>query len=428
MGRDVMDMALPSLQLPWVQAALGLAVLLLVSLLLQWIARALFTRGLAPIREFADPRISSVLLHPGVLKRAAQIVPSLAVQAGVRFVPELSERVTATIHNLAAAVTVLCVARLLFKMLDVALVAHAERHQAEGVDRAKSIKAWVQLGQLLIVLAAVVIMIAALAGTSPLIVLSGFGALSAVLMLVFQDTIKSFVAGVLVERNDMLRVGDWMEMPQAGADGAVIDIALNTVKVQNWDKTIVTVPTWRLMTESFKNWRGMSESGGRRIKRSLMLDAGTIHFLDEDEIERLSRIALIADYMRDRDAALHEARRAQRRELGEILAEVPANQRRLTNIGTFRAYVVAYLHAHPRVHPGMMRMARLMQPTPQGVPLEVYCFTATTAWVEYESIQSDIFDHLMAILPEFGLRAFQSPSDAGMQHAMRGWQPERLGS
>ena len=403
-----------SLDTPWVQALIGLAALGVLALGLQGLARVLLTRWLARLGTGAG--WGAVLLHPGVLRRAAQIVPTLVVQLGVRFVPGLAERPAAVIQNVAAALTVLCVARLLSKMLDVALDAHDAHHASAAEGR--SIKAWVQLGQLLIVIAAVVVMIAALADKSPLIVLSGFGALSAVLMLVFQDTIKSFVAGLLIERNDLMRVGDWIEVPQAGADGAVIDIALNAVRVQNWDKTIVTVPTWRLMSESFKNWRGMQESGGRRIKRALMLDAGTIGFLQDADIERLARIALIADYLRGKREAVDAAHQAQARALGEALAQVPANQRRLTNLGTFRAYVAAYLRAHPGVHPGMTQMVRQLQPTAQGVPLELYCFTNTTAWVDYEAIQSDIFDHLMAILPEFGLRAFQSPSDAGIQRAM----------
>lgn len=406
-----------SLQTPWVQALAGLALLLALAWLLQWLAQVLLTRGLARLGLAAQSGLATVLLHPGVLHRAAQIVPTLVVQLGVRYVPGLAERPAAVIANVAAALTVLCVARLLFRMLDVTLEAHGER-RAGAVADGRSIKAWVQLGQLVVAVAAVVVMIAALADKSPLIVLSGFGALSAVLMLVFQDTIRSFVAGLQIERNDLLRVGDWMEMPQAGADGAVIDIALNIVRVQNWDKTIVTVPTWRLMSESFKNWRGMTESGGRRIKRALMLDASTIRFLDDGDIARLGRVALIADYLADKREAVRAAHAARVAELGEALAGVPANQRRLTNIGTFRAYVVAYLRAHPGIHAGMSLMVRQLQPTAQGVPLELYCFTNTTAWVEYEGIQSDIFDHLMAILPEFGLGAFQSPSDAGVRLAL----------
>ena len=401
-----------SLETPWVQALVGLAVLLLFALLLQWVARVLFTRGLGRLSLATQSGLTAVLLHPKVLQRAAQVVPTLVVQFGVSAVPGLAERPATLIANVAAALTVLCVARLLSKMLDVSLDVPIEgRRSAAG----RSNKAWVQLGQLVVGITAVVVMIAALADKSPLIVLSGFGAMSAVLMLVFQDTIRSFVAGLQIEHNDLLRVGDWMEMPQTGADGAVIDIALNTIRVQNWDKTIVTVPTWRLMTESFKNWRGMTESGGRRIKRSLMLDASTIRFLDEAEVDRLARVALIASYLADKREAVRVAHETRIAELGDALAEVPTNRRRLTNIGTFRAYVVAYLRAHPGIHDGMALMVRQLQPTAQGVPLELYCFTNTTVWAEYEGIQSDIFDHLLAILPEFGLCAFQQPTDAGIR-------------
>lgn len=396
-----------SLNQAWVQAALGLGALLLVSYIGQWVARHILARGLARLGAGQRPWILQVLLHPDVLDRAAQIVPTLIVQLGIRFVPHLPAPVATVIGNVAAALTVLCVARTLFRMLSTVLLVHD--HSSEGQTR--SIKSFVQLAQLLVGVAAVVIMIASLADKSPLIVLSGFGAMSAVLMLIFQDTIKSFTAGVLVEGNDLMRVGDWVEMPQADADGEVIDIALNTVKIQNWDMTIVTIPTWRFMSESFKNWRGMSDSGGRRIKRTLMIDAGSIRFLNDEEIDHMGRIALIADYVAEKENALQVSRSLTASKLGKLASE-PANQRRLTNIGTFRQYAAAYLRASSSIHKDMTLMVRMMQPTPQGVPMEIYCFTTTTEWVAYEGIQSDIFDHLLAILPEFGLRAFQSPGGA----------------
>ncbi len=386
----------------------------LLAWLVQLLTQLVLMRGVARLGRAMEPTgLAAVLLDRAVLRRVAQIVPALVLLIGTRFVPYLPATLATVIENVAAALIVLLIARALFKMLDVALHVH-DRHG----DAARSIKAYVQMGQLVVAIAAIVIMIAALADKSPLIVLSGFGAMSAVLMLVFQDTIKSFAAGLQIEGNDMLRVGDWIEVPQAGADGAVIDIALNTVKVQNWDKTIVTIPTWKLMSESFKNWRGMQESGGRRIKRTLMLDAGSIHFLNDQQIERLGRIELIAGYVKEKADAVKISRAMKLRELGEVLGRVPANQRRLTNIGTFRAYVQAYLKANSGIHPDMTLMVRMLQPTPEGVPLELYCFTNTTVWVDYEAIQSDIFDHLLAILPEFDLRAFQSPSDAGLRDAL----------
>lgn len=212
----------------------------------------------------------------------------------------------------------------------------------------------------------------------------------------------------------MLRVGDWIEMPQLNADGFAIDISLHTVKVQNWDRTITTIPTWRLISESFKNWRGMFESGGRRIKRSLYLDQTSVRFMDEREREELRRFALIDAYLDRKHQELEEFN-------GRLLAEGkdPINTRRVTNIGTFRAYVQAYLEAHPGINAEMLLLVRQLQPGPTGLPLEIYCFTANTAWVVHESVQADIFDHLYAILPRFGLRVFQQPSGEDVRRALK---------
>ena len=242
--------------------------------------------------------------------------------------------------------------------------------------------------------------------------------MSAVLMLVFKDTILSFTAGVQLSGNDMLRVGDWLQMDQVGADGAVVDMALNTVKIRNWDNTITTIPTWRLMSESFKNWRGMSESGGRRIKRSLMVDHSTVRFLTDNEIRELYEIALLRPYLASKVEEITAYNQNFAKRAPDMAHEV-VNLRKLTNVGTFRAYVNAYLQAHPRLRKDMTLMARMMEATVNGTPLEIYAFTATTAWTEYETIQGDIFDHLMAILPEFGLRAFQNPSGNDIKVGLR---------
>jgi miniconductance mechanosensitive channel len=229
--------------------------------------------------------------------------------------------------------------------------------------------------------------------------------MSAVLMLIFKDTILGFVAGVQLSSNDLLRVGDWIEMPQLNADGDVIDIALHTIKVRNWDNTVTSIPSWRLMSEPYRNWRGMQESGGRRIKRALHIDAASVHFLDEAQTARLARLRLLADYLPGKIRDVAQWNQA----LGEAGA-LPANRRRLTNLGTFRAYVQAYLDSHPRIHRGLSCMVRQLDSAAQGIPLEVYCFTATTAWAEYEGIKADIFEHLFALLPEFGLALYQQPS------------------
>lgn len=247
--------------------------------------------------------------------------------------------------------------------------------------------------------------ISILMGKSVLILLSGLGAVSAVMMLVFKDPILGLVAGIQLSANNMLTIGDWLEMPKFGADGDVVDISLTTVKVRNWDKTITTIPTYALISDSFKNWRGMSESGGRRIKRSLYLEISSVRFLNNDEVRQLHKIKLLSPYLNDKSREIKHYNSKLARELS-----APVNDRRLTNLGTLRAYMVAYLKNHPRIHQQMTLMVRQLAPGPDGLPMEVYAFTNTTAWGEYEGIQSDIFDHFFAILPEFGIRAHETPT------------------
>ncbi|MCU6183844.1 mechanosensitive ion channel family protein [Citrobacter cronae] len=249
-----------------------------------------------------------------------------------------------------------------------------------------------------------ILIISLLIGQSPAILISGLGAMAAVLMLVFKDPILGLVAGIQLSANDMLKLGDWLEMPKYGADGAVIDIGLTTVKVRNWDNTITTIPTWSLVSDSFKNWSGMSASGGRRIKRSISIDATSIHFLDEDERQRLHKAHLLKPYLTTRHQEIDE--------WNQLLdaPESVLNHRRMTNIGTFRAYLNEYLRHHPRIRKDMTLMVRQLAPDDHGLPIEIYAFTNTVVWLEYESIQADIFDHIFAVIEEFGLRIHQSPT------------------
>lgn len=406
----------------WLQSTLALAALLLGAGVLQWVLRATLGRLLERLGRKAGGPLA-VFLHRDVLRSVSFVVLPLVTHIGVRFVPRLPEMAKRVIENVALALTVLVVARTLLCALDAVLAVYAQRAAEHGRARPRSVKMYVQFGQLFVWLAAFVIVIAVLSDKSPLIVLSGFGAMSAVVLFIFQDTIRSFVAGMQIENNDILRVGDWIEMPQADADGFVIDVALNTVKVQNWDKTIVAIPTWKLMSESFKNWRGMSESGGRRIKRALQIDANSVRFLTDEEIVRLSQIKFLSSYMQEKHTAVRISRAMVMSELGEDMGSVPLNQLRLTNIGTYRAYVQRYLEVHHFIRKDMWLLARMMDPTETGVPIEVYCYANTTNLEEYEAIQSDIFDHLLAILPEFGLRVFQGPSDNGLRDALAMWQP-----
>ena len=247
-----------------------------------------------------------------------------------------------------------------------------------------------------------ILIISLLLGQSPAILISGLGAM--VLMLVFKDPILGLVAGIQLSANDMLKLGDWLEMPKYGADGAVTDIGLTTVKVRNWDNTITTIPTWSLVSDSFKNWSGMSASGGRRIKRSINIDTTSVHFLDEQEQQRLIQARLLKPYMDSR----HEEITLWNQQHGS--GESVLNLRKMTNIGTFRAYLNEYLRNHPRIRKDMTLMVRQLAPDNNGLPIEIYAFTNTVVWAEYESIQADIFDHIFAVVEEFGLRIHQSPT------------------
>lgn len=379
----------------------SLLLLVLLSWLANWLTKNILVRAVSKAFN-ATPFAQNALQRDfGIIARLANVVPALVLAAGVGLIEGLPHLVVEVVRNVSNAFIVLTIAMSLSNVLTMVNSLYERRPDS----KTKPIKGYIQLLKIIVYTVAFVLMVAMLIDRSPLILLSGMGAMMAVLLLIFQDTILSVVASVQIASNDVIRVGDWVEMPQLNADGDVIDIALHTVKIQNWDRTITTIPTRRFMTDPFKNWRGMQQSGGRRIKRSLMIDQQSVRFLTPEERAHLDRFRLLKDYLAEKDRdikAWNEALKEQGKE--------PVNTRRITNLGTFRAYVQRYLQSHPRVHQGMIQMVRQMPPTPDGLPLEVYCFTNTVVWVEYESIQSDIFDHLFAILPEFGLRMYQHPS------------------
>ncbi|WOE81144.1 mechanosensitive ion channel family protein [Pseudomonas protegens] len=411
-------------QHPLLHAGIGLALLLVIALVLGRVARYLVLHAVRLLGRQPSLHWLNDLRHNKVFHRLAQMTPSLVIQFGLHLVPELSKTSLLFLGNLAMAFTILFQLLALSALLNALLDIYARTEHA----RTRSIKGYVQLAKMVLYVFGAIIIVATLIDRSPLLLLSGLGAMSAVILLVYKDTLLSFVASVQLTSNDMLRVGDWIEMPQVGADGDVVDITLHTVKVQNFDKTIVSIPTWRLMSESFKNWRGMQQSGGRRIKRSLYIDASGVRFLHDEEEQRLSKVRLLTDYIGRKQAELKSWNEAQ----GNVAA-LSANRRRMTNIGTFRAYALAYLKSHPEIQPNMTCMVRQMQTTAQGIPLEIYCFTRTTAWVDYERIQGDIFDYLLAVMPEFGLNLYQQPSGtdlrAGLLPAIAGAshipQPEK---
>ena len=394
---------------PWTETAAWLAILAAVSAFVNFVVKRALVEASSRIlaglngaaREFGGS---------SVIPRLANAGPALVVSAWIMSVPGLPESAALVVRNVSNAFIILCVA-----MAGAAGADLFDRlwHRKAG-PTGRSVRGYVQVGKILLYGIAAILMVAAVLDRSPMILLSGLGAMAAVLILVFQDTLLSLVAGIQISSTDMVRVGDWIEMPSQNADGDVIEIALHTVKVQNWDKTVTTIPIRKLVTDSFKNWRGMQESGGRRIKRAIFLDQTSIRFLKQDDYEKLASFGHLETYLEKKRAELAE----WNAKLGER-ANVPANTRRSTNIGTLRAYLENYLRSHPGIHQAMTIMVRQLPPGPEGLPLEIYCFTNTTAWAAYEGIQADIFDHILSILPEFDLRVFQNPSGQDIRELSR---------
>lgn len=408
MEADLTDLSLFMDTYPLVPTLLAISALVLAALFANYVVKVLLLRLVDRfIGQTAYGRDAELRQHD-VIKRLANIMPALVVAAGIAIVPGLPLIAVTVVTNVASAFILLTMALALGEALNIVDTVYHRRPSA----RRRPIKGYLQVGKIAIYVIAAVLIIATLVDQSPLILLSGLGAMAAVLILVFQDTLLGLVAGVQISSTDMVRVGDWIEAPGQHADGEVIEIALHTVKVQNWDKTITTVPIRKLVTEPFRNWRPMQESGGRRIKRSLYLDQNSIGFLDECDIARLSKFRWLEQYLTTKSSEIA----AWNQSIGDM-ATIPANTRRTTNIGTFRAYVEAYLRGNSGVHQGMTLMVRQLPPGSDGLPIEIYCFTNTVAWVGYESIQADIFDHLYAILPEFRLRVFQSPAGSDLTNA-----------
>ena len=271
--------------------------------------------------------------------------------------------------------------------------------------RDRPLKGLLQTVQVILFFIGGIIIVSILIDKSPMVLLTGLGASAAVLMLVFKDSIMGFVSGIQLSANNMLRVGDWIQMPKYGAYGTVIEVTLNTVKVRNWDNTITTIPPYALVSDSFQNWRGMQESGGRRIKRSIRIDMNSVKFCTPEMLAKYKKIQLLKDYIEETEKVIED----YNKEHG-IDNSILVNGRRQTNLGVFRAYLTNYLKSLPTVNQDLTCMVRQLQPTEQGIPLELYFFSAIKAWVPYEGVQADVFDHVLAIIPEFDLHVFQNPT------------------
>ena len=372
------------------------AVVIIFSALLYLISSRVILRAISMFFQKTSTEFDDVLIEKKVFNRLPLLIPLIFFYnfKNILSWPDIFDRVLFSM-----------IAVIFISFLNAFLNALNQMHVKSSFSQKFSIKSYVQVAKLLVGIFGFIIVIAILTGRSPVYFLSGIGALTAVLLLVFKDTILSLVSSVQISSNDLFKVGDWIEAPQFGADGDVIDIALHSIKIQNWDKTISIIPTNKLLDSSFKNWRGMSESGGRRIKRSINIDMNSIKFCNGDMTERFRKFKVIGKYINQKLSEIEKFNSEN-----NVVEDGLINGRSLTNIGTFRAYIEGYLRNHSKIHDEMTFLVRQLSPSSSGLPIEIYVFANDTDWINYESIQSDIFDHLLAVVPEFDLKVFQHPS------------------
>ncbi len=412
-----------------VAAFITLMLLFFIAWLSHFLTRRFLIAIITRIAHQTKTTWDDVLIRNKVFKGLAHLVPAFILYYTADFsypdvhqeLTELSpEKLELLSQDYYFGLTgfLLKIARLYFTLIVVfvsnsLLNSGLEIYNTTAYAFNRPIKGYIQLVKILIFCMAAIMMIAVLIERDPTVLLAGLGAIAAVLILVFKDTILGFVASIQLSANNMVKIGDWIEMRSHGADGTVIDISLNTVKVQNWDKTISTIPTYSLVSESFNNWKGMEEAGGRRIKRSVFIDMRSVKFCDIDMLSRFEKFELIKNYVKEKEVEIKEFNRKKK-----LRDEDMISGRRQTNVGIFRKYLEVYLHQHPMIHKEMTFLVRHLQPSEKGLPVEIYVFCKDTVWANYESIQADIFDHILAVIPEFELRVFQSPSGADISDAM----------
>lgn len=403
----IIDWLPESMQHAGGEATLGLFILLGFSTALHLFIRVWIVKLLTRLDDKTKTDWYGALLFHRLPQRALFMIPLMFLYNGIELVPGLPEFISAIVTRLTAALMILVTARVLDALLGTINTLYQKMPRAHM----RPIKSYVQLGKVIVYLFAGIFIVSSLSDQSPWYFFSGIGAITAILLLVFRDTLLSLVASVQLTNNDLLRIGDWIEMPDFAANGDVIDISLNTVRVQNFDKTISVIPTHKFLEHSFKNWRGMTDTGGRRIMRSIQIDMSSIRFLSYKEIQRLKESHLLKDYITDKMEDVDAYNQTHLKSGKAIIT----NGRWLTNVGTFRAYITEYLRRHPRSNPNLLIFVRQLEPSETGLPIQLYVFTDTTVWTEYEGIQADIFDHLLSVLPEFGLKVYQQPAGSDLR-------------
>ena len=378
-----------------------LVLIVILSFISYWIAKHFILKGLRAIISRTETQWDDMILKKKVFSRLAHLAPAIVIYlfASIPFADY--DWIISLIHGLALIYMIVMGLLALDALLNAALAIYTTYEISNKIP----IKGFIQIFKIIIYFISGIFIISILVNKTPMYLFSGLGALTAVLMFIFKDAILGFVAGIQLSANRMVANGDWIEMPKYGANGDIIEIALTTVKVQNFDMTITTIPTYALITDSFKNWRGMSDSGGRRIMRSINIDLNTIKFCSAEMLDRFSKIQYISNYTREKKIEIQEKNKVMKVDDSSLVNGV-----RMTNIGTFRAYVSAYLSNHPMINKDMTLLVRQLAPTEHGLPIEVYVFSKEKAWENYENIQANIFDHILSVVQEFDLRVFQDPS------------------
>lgn len=392
-------------QFNWLDNNIKFLLILILALISYYIAKKIVLRVIKRLVKSTNTKLDDILFSDRVLSRVSFFVPLFIVNSFSYLLPEYKIPLKLIISSFGILIFI--------SVLTALLNSISEYFEATEKYKERPIKGYFQVVIIILYIFGSILIIGNLIGESPWTILTGLGALTAVLLLVFRDTILSFVASIQISSYDLVKVGDWIEVPKYAADGDVIDISLNVIKVQNWDKTITVIPTYKLIEDSFKNWRGMTLSGGRRIKRAVFIDQSSVKFCTKEMLDKFSKFQLIKEYLSNKLIDINEYNKKN-----NIDESVLVNGRHLTNLGTFRAYLSEYLKQNNNIRKDLSFMVRQLPPGPEGLPIEIYVFAGTTNWTDYENIQADIFDHVLAVIPEFELRIFQNPTGSDFKNLL----------
>ncbi len=392
----------------YVDNILILSLIIAITIGIDYLCRYIFLEMLKRLAQSTKNQLDDLIIERKIINKMMHIIPAVLVYILLPLAfPEIETPQVLVFLQKLCQIYIIAVS---LRFLNSSLNLIHEIYNQRGSFKNKPLKGFIQILQVMLFFIGSILIISILINKSPVSLFAGLGASAAILILVFKDTILGFVAGIQLSANDMLRAGDWITMNKYGANGTVIEVTLNAVKVKNFDNTITTIPPYALVSDAFQNWRGMSESPGRRIKRSINIDMNSVKFCTPKMLSKFRKISLITDYIDQKEAVLSEYNKTH-----HIDNSIQVNGRRQTNLGVFRAYLVRYLRNLPDINEELTCMVRHLQPTETGIPIEIYCFSSNKVWVDYESIQADIFDHVLAIIPEFELQVFQNVSGTDLR-------------